>query len=80
LSVSAVYSTKINNIVMVDFKEYLEINTGKQLLISTLTGKQEGVLSGSKTDKEGNIVTVIVKQYLHRIEVETAEILNIRLL
>jgi hypothetical protein len=65
---------------MVDFKEYLEINTGKQVLISTLTGKVEGVLSGSKTDGDGNIATLVVKQYLHRVEVQTGEILNIRLL
>ncbi len=65
---------------MVDFKEYLELNTGKQVLISTLTGKVEGILSGSKKDENGNIATLIVKQYLHRVEVEAAEVLNIRLL
>jgi hypothetical protein len=65
---------------MVDFKEYLEINTGKQVLISTLTGKVEGILSGSKKDENGNIATLIVKQYLHRVEVTAAEVLNIRLL
>jgi hypothetical protein len=64
---------------MVDFKEYLEINTGKQVLISTLTGKVEGTLSGSKTDENGNIATLVVKKYLHRVEVQAAEILNIRL-
>ena len=65
---------------MIDYKEYLKDHDGKNVLISTLSGRVEGVLYGSKTDTEGNIEKLVVKQYLHRTEVSTNEILNIRVL
>ncbi len=65
---------------MIDFKEYVKEHDGRNVLISTLSGKVEGVLYGSKTDQEGNVETLIVKQYLHRTEVTAKEILNIRIL
>lgn len=65
-------------IFMIDFTEYTKLNEGKRVLISTTTGTVNGTLSGSKADGEGNIVALVVKQYLHRIDVPTSDILNIR--
>ncbi len=65
---------------MIDFKEYVKEHDGRNVLISTLSGKVEGVLTGTKTDSEGNVETLVVKQYLHRTEVPAREILNIRIL
>ncbi|MBX9853205.1 MAG: hypothetical protein K2X86_15785 [Cytophagaceae bacterium] len=63
---------------MIDFSEYIKLHKGKQVMISAITGRIGGTLLGNKTDKEGNIIALIVQQYLHRIEVPTDEILNIR--
>jgi hypothetical protein len=65
---------------MIDFIEYTKLNSGKQVLISTTGGQIGGVLTGSVTDQEGTIVALIVKQYLHRIQVPTDDILNVRIL
>jgi hypothetical protein len=64
---------------MIDFNEYIQVNQGKRVLISTTTGKIGGTLSGSRTDNEGKIIALIIQQYLHRIEVPAHEILNIRI-
>ncbi|HVD98759.1 MAG TPA: hypothetical protein VNB90_11195 [Cytophagaceae bacterium] len=65
---------------MIDLKEYTKENNGKNVLISTLSGKVEGVLYSTKTDPQGNVDTLVIKQYLHRTEVPAREILNIRIL
>lgn len=65
---------------MTDFEEYAEEHKGETVLVSTMTGKHQGILAGSKKDPEGKTVTLILQQYLHRTEVETEEILNIRVI
>jgi hypothetical protein len=65
---------------MIDFKEITKVNTGKQVYISTTTGRVEGTLFGTKEDADGNIHSLIVKQYLHKLDIPTEEILNIRIL
>jgi hypothetical protein len=64
---------------MIDFKEYTLQNDGKHVFISTISGKTDGMLTGSKTDQDGNITALVLRKYFHRIEVPTEEILNIRL-
>lgn len=64
---------------MTDYNEYMAEHSGKQVMISTTTGRFGGILSGSKTDEQGHVIALVVQQYLHRTEVPTEEILNIRL-
>jgi len=65
---------------MTDFVEYAKLNQGKQVMISSTKGRYGGILTGSKTDKEGNVIALVIQQYLHRTEVPTEEILSIRLI
>lgn len=64
---------------MTDFLEYAKLNQGKQVMISATNGRFGGILTGSKTDKEGNAVALIIQQYFHKTEVPTEEILSVRL-
>jgi hypothetical protein len=65
---------------MINFKEYMELHKGQQVVISSTSGRFNGILYGSKTDLDGNIVSLILQQYFHRTEVQTSEILNVRLI
>jgi len=64
---------------MIDFKDYIRFNQGKQVLISTTSGQYNGTLLGNVPDEKGDIIALVLKQYFHRIEVPAEEILNIRL-
>jgi hypothetical protein len=65
---------------MTDFIEYTKINEGKQVFISTTGGQFTGVLSGSRSDEEGNISALVIRQYLHYTQIPVEDILNIRLI
>ena len=65
---------------MINLDEYVKENSGKQVMVSTLTGKIGGILFGSKEDANGKLIAIVLKQYLHRTEIPAEEILNVRLI
>lgn len=61
-----------------DLKEFSQMYEGKQVIISTIKGTVSGILFEPKTDEQGNITDLVVRQYFHRTSVPAGEILNVR--